>query len=97
LNKDGVSVSKGLKDIRHEFLNSGTPSNLRGTLRIHVEIPGVSGGKPVSYVKRDDVANTEDVMVYINRSNLDSFFFQGMPEHRDDIVKLETLIKQIST
>lgn len=35
--------------------------------------------------------------MYINVSNLDSFFFEGISEHRDDIVQLKTLIKQIST
>jgi hypothetical protein len=55
------------------------------------------GGNPVPYVKRDDVANTEDVMVYIILSNLDSFFFEGISEHCDDIIQLKTLIKHIAT
>ncbi|KAF9346246.1 hypothetical protein BGX26_002274 [Mortierella sp. AD094] len=50
---------------------SGTPSNLKGTLRIHLEFPGVQGGNPVTHVKKVvkkdpvtgvDVTEIEDVM-----------------------------------
>ncbi|KAF9197143.1 hypothetical protein BGZ49_002583, partial [Haplosporangium sp. Z 27] len=62
LGKDGISVSKANAAIRQEFLASGTPANLKGVLRIHIELPGISGGDPATYIKTDPVTNTEDVM-----------------------------------
>lgn len=97
LNKDGVSVSNANAGIRQDFEASGIPSQLRGILRIHVVIPGVSGGTPATHVKTDPVANTEDVMVYIDLSNLDTFFSEDISEHLDDVIKLKTLIRHIAT
>ncbi|GJJ76488.1 hypothetical protein EMPS_08847 [Entomortierella parvispora] len=97
LGKDGISVSKANAAIWQEFLASGTPANLRGVLRIHIELPGVSGGNPVTYVKTDTVNNTEDVMVHINLSNLESFFYEGIPEHRDDVRSLVNMIRVTSS
>ena len=97
LKKDGVNVTEANAGIRREYLASGIPSNLRGILRIHIEIPGISGGNPVTYVKTDNVANTDDVMVHINLSNLDSFFFEGIPERLEDVINLKKMIRLITT
>ncbi|KAF8920501.1 hypothetical protein EDD21DRAFT_449173 [Dissophora ornata] len=97
LKQDGINVNPSLADIRRDFEASGTPTNLKGILRIHLEFPGVQNGNPVTYVKRDPATGIEDVMVYINLSNLDDFFFEGISESADDMVKLKTLIKFIST
>ncbi|KAF8927043.1 hypothetical protein BGZ58_010673 [Dissophora ornata] len=97
LRKDGVKVNESLAGIRDDFVASGTPSNLRGMLRIHLEFPGVQSGNPVTHIKRDPATGIEDVMVYINLSNLDDFFFEGISESMDDMVKLKKLIKFISS
>jgi len=97
LSKDGISVSRANGGIRQDFLASGTPANLKGVLRIHIELPGVSGGNPVTYVKTDTVANTEDVMVHINLSNLDTFFYEGITERLEDVKKLKALIRHITS
>ncbi|KAF8928395.1 hypothetical protein BGZ58_009679 [Dissophora ornata] len=97
LCKDGSSVNKSLSVIRKDYENSGVPSDIRGILRIHLEFPGVCNGNPVTHVKTDHRTNTEDVMVYINLSNMDSFFFEDIVEYRDDVVKLKSLITLIAT
>ncbi|KAG0374361.1 hypothetical protein BGX24_010494 [Mortierella sp. AD032] len=87
---DGVWFSSEA-DIRRAFETSGTPSILRGILRIHLEFSSVSvkGQKPVTHVKKDHTTGVEDVMVYINLSNMDSFFNEGIAEDRDDIITLK--------
>ncbi|KAF9176357.1 hypothetical protein BGZ50_000933 [Haplosporangium sp. Z 11] len=97
LRKDGVKVNESLAGIRDDFVASGTPSNLRGILRIHLEFPGVQSGDPVTHIKKDPATGIEDVMVYINLSNLNDFFFEGISEGLDEMVKLKALIKFIST
>ncbi|KAG0221999.1 hypothetical protein BGW42_007039 [Actinomortierella wolfii] len=97
LQKDGVTVNTSLAGIRRDFEASGTPSNLKGILRIHLEFPSVKGCKPVTHVKRDPLAGVEDVMVHINNSNMDTFFDEGIAAHRDDMVMLKKLIKFVST
>ncbi|KAF8923781.1 hypothetical protein BGZ58_002528, partial [Dissophora ornata] len=97
LKKDGVSVTEANTDIRKEFVSSGIPTNLRGILRIHIEIPGVCGGNPVTHVRTDKLTNTEDVMVHINLSNLDSFFFEGIPERLEDVINLKKMIRLITS
>ncbi|KAF9349932.1 hypothetical protein BGX26_011839 [Mortierella sp. AD094] len=97
LKKDGHTPNPSLINVRHTFVTSGTPSNLKGILRIHLEFPGVQGLKPVTHVKRDPATGVEDVMVYIDVSNMDSFFDEGVAGNRDDIIKLKTLIKFVCT
>jgi len=46
-------------------------------------------------VDRD--AYTEDLMVYINLTNLDSFFFEGVSENLEDVKKLKALIRLITS
>ncbi|KAK3840965.1 MAG: hypothetical protein J3R72DRAFT_446220 [Linnemannia gamsii] len=92
LAADGKS-NPSLQVIRRDFEDSGTPSNLKGILRIHVEFPDVQKGMPNTHTRRDPVTGVEDVMVYINLSNMDDFFFEGIPEHKDDMAQLKRLIR----
>ncbi|KAF8923111.1 hypothetical protein BGZ58_003343, partial [Dissophora ornata] len=92
LRKEGVKINESLPGIRDDFVASGTPSNLRGMLRIPSR---VQNGNPVTHIKRDPTTGIEDVMVNINVSNMDDFFFEGISEGSCDMVKLKTLIKFI--
>ncbi|KAI8595212.1 hypothetical protein EDD21DRAFT_448798 [Dissophora ornata] len=92
LQKDGMTLNSPLADIRRAFETSGTPSNLKGILRIHLEFPSVNGQKPVTHVKKDLTTGVEDVMVYIDLSNMDSFFDEGVAGDRDDMIRLKKLI-----
>ncbi|KAF8924589.1 hypothetical protein BGZ58_001634 [Dissophora ornata] len=93
LKKDGTTVTKSLAPVRQAFVDSGIPSKLRGILRIHLELPGVQKGNRITHIRRDPTTGIEDVMVYINLSNMDDFFFEGISEGLDDIVKLKKLIR----
>ncbi|KAK3836798.1 MAG: hypothetical protein J3R72DRAFT_526114 [Linnemannia gamsii] len=84
LQKDG-NLNKNLASTRHAFVASDTPSSLRGILRIHLELPDVQNGMPATHVRTDPVTGVEDVMVYINLSNMDDFFFEGIAEHKGDM------------
>ncbi|KAF9547326.1 hypothetical protein BGW38_009631, partial [Lunasporangiospora selenospora] len=59
-------------------------------------LPAVSGGNPATFVKADSVADTEDVMVHINFSNLDSFFYEGIADRQEDVINLKKLIRHIT-
>ncbi|KAI8596110.1 hypothetical protein EDD21DRAFT_389239 [Dissophora ornata] len=96
LSKDGKTTTHNTKNVRQEYEQSGTPSKLRGILRIHIQIPGVSGGDQATHVKVDHLANTEDLVVYINLSNLDSFFSEDIAENLEDIKKLKALLRHIA-
>ncbi|KAF9408942.1 hypothetical protein BGZ94_002143 [Podila epigama] len=97
LRKDGVTINPPLAYIRRNFEASGTPSNLKGILRIHLEFPRVKGLTPVTHIQRDPTTGVEDVMVYINSSNMDTFFDEGIAAYKDDMVMLKKLIKFVST
>ena len=97
LKDDGVNVNHSLAGIRNDFVTSGTPSNLRGILRIHLEIPGVQGGNSVTHIRRDPATGIEDIMVYINMSNMDDFFYEGIAENKQDILCLKRLIKHVTS
>ncbi|KAG9071278.1 hypothetical protein KI688_008824 [Linnemannia hyalina] len=94
LQADGT-LNESLANIRSDYEASGTPSNLRGILRIHIEFHNVKRGMPTSHIKRDPVTRAEDVMVYINLLNMDDFFFEGIPEHKDDMVQLKKIIRYV--
>ncbi|KAK5808733.1 hypothetical protein F5H01DRAFT_324052 [Linnemannia elongata] len=96
LKADGVKGNQAFSNIQLAYEGTGTPSSLKGILRIHVEFPRVKGGTPVTYIKKDPTSGVEDVMVYIDQSNMDSFFDKDIEAHRDDMVKLKGLIKYIS-
>ncbi|KAF9118178.1 hypothetical protein BGW39_001417 [Mortierella sp. 14UC] len=92
LQKDGTTLNSTLANIRRDFVASGTPSDLKGILRIHLEFPDVQYGMPATHVLTDPVTGNQDVMVYINLSNMDDFFFEGISEHKDDMVRLKKVI-----
>ncbi|KAG0268150.1 hypothetical protein BGZ95_002588 [Linnemannia exigua] len=92
LQKDG-NLNKNLASTRRDFVASGAPSSLRGILRIHLELPDVKNGMPATHVRTDPATGVEDVMVYINLSNMDDFFFEGIAEHRGDMVNLKKVIR----
>ncbi|KAG9062174.1 hypothetical protein KI688_006506 [Linnemannia hyalina] len=87
--KDGPS----LKDIRSDFEDSRTPSDLRGTLRIHVVFPNAESRTPATHAWREHVTGIEDVMVYINLLNMDDLFYEGISEQKDDMALLKKLIR----
>ncbi|KAG9068930.1 hypothetical protein KI688_011226 [Linnemannia hyalina] len=91
--KTNGTESKNLAGIRRAYVGTGTPSNLRGILRIHLEFPDVDLGMPATHVKTNPATGDEDVMVYINLLNMDDFFFEGISEHKDDMVWLKKLIR----
>ncbi|KAG0371539.1 hypothetical protein BGX24_001527 [Mortierella sp. AD032] len=76
LKADG-EVSKSLATIRRAYEDTCIPSSLRGILRIHLELTDVKNGMPATHVRTNPVTGVEDVMVYINLSNMDDFFFEG--------------------
>ncbi|KAF8924087.1 hypothetical protein BGZ47_004212 [Haplosporangium gracile] len=92
LKADG-EVNKTLADVRRAYEDTCIPSDLKGILRIHLEFPDVQQGMPATHVRKNPTTGAEDVMVYINLSNMDDFFFEGISEHMDDMVKLKSLIR----
>lgn len=71
------------------------PSEIRGILRIHLELPRVQGVELATHVKRDPATGIEDVMVYIDQSNMDDFFYEGIGVHIQDILYLKKLIRHV--
>ncbi|KAF9344864.1 hypothetical protein BGX34_005264, partial [Mortierella sp. NVP85] len=93
LKADGTG-NKSLGNIRRSFARSTTRSNLKGTLRIHLEFPHVKNLEPVTHVLSN--SDVEDVMVYINCSNMDTFFDETIAASKDDMNKLKKLIKFVT-
>jgi hypothetical protein len=96
LQADGVKENSTLRKIRDRFVGSGVPNKIKGILRIHLEFPRVSKMNPTTYVKKDTNAGTEDVMVYINMSNIDDFFNDGIAQN-GDMFHLKNIIKYVVT
>ncbi|KAF9922107.1 hypothetical protein BGZ67_010719 [Mortierella alpina] len=93
LKKDGITLNSSLADLRQTFETSGIPSNIKGILRIHLEFPNVTRPRPVTHVRRDPTTGFEDVMVYIDISNMDSYFDERVAGNAEDMAKLTRLIK----
>ncbi|KAK3817647.1 MAG: hypothetical protein J3Q66DRAFT_298758 [Benniella sp.] len=94
LKADGT-VNKNLANIRRDFARS-TTSKLKGTLRIHLEFPHVKNFEPVPHVLRNSATGAEDVMVYINCSNMNTFFDETIAENKDEMINLKRLIKFVT-
>ncbi|KAK3818359.1 MAG: hypothetical protein J3Q66DRAFT_429437 [Benniella sp.] len=62
LQKDGITLNRTLAAIRSKFVASGTPSNLRSILRIHIEFPDVQNGMAATRVLTNPVTGDQDVM-----------------------------------
>ncbi|KAF9284434.1 hypothetical protein BGZ74_001737, partial [Mortierella antarctica] len=96
LQADGTTMNQSLAATRRAYEDAGTPSNLKGILRIHVVLPRVKGGTPITHVKKDPTTGIEDVMVYIDISNMDSFFDENIEAYKDEVVRLKRLISYVS-
>ncbi|KAF9320026.1 hypothetical protein BG003_007388 [Podila horticola] len=93
LQKDGAKLNDDtLANFRHDFVASGTPSSLRGILRIHIELPDIKNGMPATHVRTDPDWRRGCDGVY-QPSNMDDFFFEGIEEHRGDMVKLKKVLR----
>ncbi|RUS27068.1 hypothetical protein BC938DRAFT_483755, partial [Jimgerdemannia flammicorona] len=75
--------------IRKQFEDCGILKRLKGVLRIHLEFPRVQGGTPKSYV------DGEDVLVYIDISNMDTFFDENISDYPENIRTLKNMIRYI--
>ncbi|KAF7721299.1 hypothetical protein EC973_004960 [Apophysomyces ossiformis] len=95
LRYQGISSNPSLEQIRGEFEASGVPSDIKGMLRIHLELPSVSGCRPTTYVKMDPTTGNEDIMVYIDSLNMDKFFYEGISEHVEEIRIFKRLLKYV--
>ncbi|KAF9113135.1 hypothetical protein BGX27_002128 [Mortierella sp. AM989] len=76
LQSDGITENEALRNVRKEFKESLKGNRIKGMLRIHLEFSNTKDG-PRTHVLEDPVAGTKDVMVYINCSNMDTFFYEG--------------------
>ncbi|KAG0360734.1 hypothetical protein BGZ54_009410 [Gamsiella multidivaricata] len=97
LKKDGISLNPQLENIRRAFEASGTPGKILGILRIHLEFPGVKKPRPITCIKVNPATGIEDVMVYIDSSNMNEFFYEGIKENEQDIRNLKRLIEYVLT
>ncbi|KAF9304314.1 hypothetical protein BGZ74_001844 [Mortierella antarctica] len=79
LRADGMRESPSLKKIRDNFVASGA-NEIKGILRIHLEIPRVQGMQLATHVKRDPATGTEDLTLVTCGTGL-SVNFMG-PEFR---------------
>jgi hypothetical protein len=94
LRADGIRKNPSLKRIRDDFVDSGVPNKIKGILRIYLEFPRVKGMQLATHVKKDLATGIEDVMVYIDWSNIDDFFHEDIAE-KGDILYLKRLIKYV--
>ncbi|KAF9139415.1 hypothetical protein BGX30_007983 [Mortierella sp. GBA39] len=92
LRADGARTQPLLGKIRDTFVASGVPDKIVGILRIHLEFPRVKGEPLTTHVKKDPTTSAEDVMVHIDLSNIDDFFYEGIAEMKEDVLYLKRLI-----
>ncbi|KAF9198853.1 hypothetical protein BGZ49_000218 [Haplosporangium sp. Z 27] len=88
-----------LKGIREKFDNSQVPTQLKGILRIHFLFPRVQDDTPTSYVLRkleNGSIVAEDVMVYIDCSNMGDFFDETLEDQRGYIRTLMKLVNFVA-
>ncbi|KAF9432440.1 hypothetical protein BGZ76_010815 [Entomortierella beljakovae] len=90
LKKDGARKNRNLKKYRNAFVKSKVPEDIKGMLRIHIEIPRASGVETTTRVRGNDI------MVYINVSNLDDFFYEGKLENKCEMDSLKNILKYIT-
>ncbi|KAI9239568.1 MAG: hypothetical protein BYD32DRAFT_434765 [Podila humilis] len=84
LRSDGIRKNPSLKMIRDDYVASGVPNEIKGILSIHLEFP-----------RWDPTTGTEDLMVDIDLSNMDDYFYEGIMENRRNIPYLKRLIKYV--
>ncbi|RUS15664.1 hypothetical protein BC937DRAFT_92166, partial [Endogone sp. FLAS-F59071] len=81
-------VNPKLKDQQQRFTKTAF-NNLKGILRIHLEFPKVSGGTPQSCV------DGEDILVYIDDANMDTFFDESIEQDSQNMNILKKMLKHI--
>ena len=97
LKKDGITPNSSLQNIQKDFEANHIPSELKGILHIHFEFPEVNGSKSKTSVKRDPkYPDVEDVMVYIDCSNMNEFFYKGIHENQNDVRILKDMIMYVT-
>ena len=77
-----------LKDQRRRFTKTAF-HKLKGILRIHLEFPRVSGGTPQSCV------DGQDILVYIDGANMDTFFDESIEQDSQNMDILKKMLKYI--
>lgn len=90
LQSSGVKANSSLRRIREEFEKSGIPQKLKGILRIHLVFPKVQDGTPKSHVAGNDV------LVYIDCSNMDEFFDETTGDWKEEIRDLKKVISYVA-
>ncbi|KAG0330809.1 hypothetical protein BG004_001975 [Podila humilis] len=97
LPPDWAEKNPSMEKIRDNFVASCEVNEIKGVIRIHIVFPGVKHmyEKPVTHVKRDASTGIEDVMVYIEMSNMDEFFYEGIGEDSGDILNLKRVIRYV--
>jgi len=83
-----IKVNSSIKRQRRRFTKTAF-HKLKGILRIHLELPVVSGGTPQSCV------NNQDILVYIDSTNMDTFFDESIKEYSQDMNILKKILKHI--
>ena len=48
---------------------------------------------PVTHVRTNPATSDKDMMVYIDLSNMDDFFFEGISEYKDSMARLKKVIR----
>lgn len=95
LRADGTRKNPSLKRIRDDSVTSSVTNEIKGILHIHLDFPRVQGMQLATHVKRDPMTGTKDVMVYIDLSNIDNYFYKGITENKKDISYLKRLITYV--
>jgi hypothetical protein len=81
MTKSGDKQNHAAVNLRMAFEKDLALVPIEGSLRIHIEFPGVQGGTPKSCVQGNDI------LVYIDCKNMDLFF---NPENKkmDDVKRI---------
>jgi hypothetical protein len=81
-------INSQLKAQRRRFTKTAF-HKLKGILRIHLEFPRVSGGTPQSCV------DGQDILVYIDGANMDTFFDESIEQDSQNMDILKKMLKHI--
>ncbi|KAG9062193.1 hypothetical protein KI688_006525 [Linnemannia hyalina] len=96
LQTDGTTSNSSLAATRLDFENSGTPLELRGILRIHIEFPDVKDSMPATHTRRGPVARVEDHFFPENTPlyelDWDNRYASGSKARRGDLLKPDATV-----
>jgi hypothetical protein len=87
---DGTGPNPNAISFYRRFSKSKTLKELQGILRIHAEFPKIPNGEP--YVLVDQ----EDVFVYVDCSNMDAFFDEGVHSDRETMRNIKRMIRYVT-